>query len=242
MARLPHVIITCAFEEEFDRQLVPRGPVYFLDQRIPNAVARAGGLPLTLAPVDDPVVLDGWLDIADALFVTGGAGVVKLLTADSAKHGRRVRRQRLERRLIAGALDRGMPVLGACHGAMLINRVFGGTDAVCNDAHYQDLPADIPSHPIRLSAGSWLAHIVGETEILVNSFHSVGLARPGTGLQPAAHSPEGFVEAVEAEDDRFILGLQFHPELMPDALWSCRIFAALVAAARTYSEASRVTI
>ena len=49
----------------------------------------------------------------------------------------------------------------------------------------------------------------------VNSRHHQAVAEPGDGLSVVARAADGVVEAIEAETgDRFVLGVQWHPENM----------------------------
>ena len=50
----------------------------------------------------------------------------------------------------------------------------------------------------------------------VNSFHHQAVDKLGTGLRAIGYAEDGLIEAVELEnrDDRFILAIQWHPEMM----------------------------
>ena len=50
----------------------------------------------------------------------------------------------------------------------------------------------------------------------VNSFHHQALKQVAKGLRVVATAPDGIIEAVENEDGAFIIGVQFHPEMMFD--------------------------
>jgi gamma-glutamyl-gamma-aminobutyrate hydrolase PuuD len=43
--------------------------------------------------------------------------------------------------------------------------------------------------------------------------HHQSVKRVGEGLVVSAVAPDGVVEAVEAEGDRFMVGVQWHPEV-----------------------------
>jgi putative glutamine amidotransferase len=80
---------------------------------------------------------------------------------------------------------------------------------------------------VRMRPGSLAYRILGP-EVEVNSYHHQGVADPGSAV-PVGWCPEDdLIEVVEFPDRRFALGVQWHPEDMPDR----RLFAALVAAAR----------
>ena len=53
-----------------------------------------------------------------------------------------------------------------------------------------------------------------------------------SGLKPVATAPDGLVEAVEVMDARFALGVQWHPECLPDSIPMQRLFKAFVGACR----------
>jgi len=83
-------------------------------------------------------------------------------------------------------------------------------------------------------AGSRLAQVLGTTDLRVNSMHHQAVKAVGRGLVPVAFAPDTIIEGVELEEpDRFILGVQWHPEELTDRDPSARrLFSALVAACR----------
>jgi putative glutamine amidotransferase len=90
----------------------------------------------------------------------------------------------------------------------------------------------VGTHPVRYAPGSLIAEIMdGDTE--VNAYHHQGVADPGR-LRPTAWAADGVIEAVEDPSRRFVLGVQWHPEVANDV----RPFAALAAACA--AQAARV--
>lgn len=68
-------------------------------------------------------------------------------------------------------------------------------------------------HNITIDNTSLLYEILGKTKIEVNSRHSYAL--PHThDLFVSARSDDGVIEAIERKDKDFILGVQWHPEIM----------------------------
>ena len=137
-------------------------------------------------------------------------------------------RDDMELRLIAEALKVGIPILGICRGAQMLNVAFGGT-----------LVQDIGDghtglrHAVRFEEGSKLAAIARPET--VNSRHHQAIDRLGEGLCIAARSAEdGVVEGIEAVDRPFVLAVQWHPEdLAVDGEREARaLFAAFAAALR----------
>jgi putative glutamine amidotransferase len=67
----------------------------------------------------------------------------------------------------------------------------------------------------------------------VNSLHHQAVKDVADGLAAVARTPDGLIEALEAEDHPFALGVQWHPEelALQDAR-SQRLFDAFVEACR----------
>jgi putative glutamine amidotransferase len=198
-----------------------------------QSVHRSGGRAVLITP-DDPDV--DVLDHLDGLILTGGSDV------DPARYGEaphpqtivKPGRDDLEFLLLAGALERDLPVLAICRGFELLAVAYGGRlhqhlpDVL---GHTDHRPVNGPSkygeHPVRLEAGTRCHKILGD-EVVVNSFHHQGIADWGR-LTPAgwvseATLPGGLLEAAEDPAHRFVLGVQWHPEELTDP----RLFDALV--------------
>ena len=63
-----------------------------------------------------------------------------------------------------------------------------------------------------IQEGSKLAEILGVQDAFVNSMHHQGILEIGHGLSVAAFGEDGLVEAVEAPNLSFLIGVQWHPE------------------------------
>ena len=126
------------------------------------------------------------------------------------------------------------PVLGICRGIQFLNAALGGSlyqdipsqhpSAV---EHHQSPPYDQPSHEVTLVQGSPLQTLLGQEELLVNSYHHQAVKRLADGLEVMAWSEDGLVEAVWKPDQRFLWAVQWHPEFsFRTEEASRRIFAA----------------
>jgi len=96
-------------------------------------------------------------------------------------------------------------------------------------------------HDVEIRCGRILAGLFGKTRISVNTNHHQA-AHPdhvGAGLQPVALTDDGVIEALEADDDRWVLGVQWHPERIRDGQHREKVFGALLDAAREYRNKKR---
>ncbi|WP_018935929.1 gamma-glutamyl-gamma-aminobutyrate hydrolase family protein [Thioalkalivibrio sp. ALJ24] len=143
-------------------------------------------------------------------------------------------RDRMEKALIHHALDEHLPILGICRGMQLINVVRGGSLHRDLAAFYAETPnarSLLPVKRVRLDPHSRLAAILGDPPLHVNALHDQAVDRLGQGLNVAGREPSRVVQAIETEQD-FCIGVQWHPEYLPQKTRHQRLFRALVTAAR----------
>jgi putative glutamine amidotransferase len=146
-------------------------------------------------------------------------------------------RDRLEKALIGRALDQHRPVLGICRGMQLINVVLGGTLNRNLDAFYVETPKSrslLPVKRIALKPGSLLEQVFDRAELWVNALHNQAVNGLGRKLRVAACEPAGVIQAIEATAG-WCVGVQWHPEYLPQKKVQQRLFRALVEAARQKS-------
>jgi len=148
-------------------------------------------------------------------------------------------RDALENGLIAAALDRGMPLFGICRGMQLINVACGGSLHQSLQGLYEERPtirSVLPRKKIRVAPATRLHALLGGDSCRVNALHNQAIARLGAGLCEAAHEHSGVVQAIERTVGPWLLGVQWHPEYLPQRPEQRALFAALVTAARAYDE------
>ncbi len=213
-----------------------------------DAVRGAGGVPWVvplLPPGDvDEHVVAACLDHMDGLLLSGGVDVAPRHFNEEPQPGLESispERDELELALAREALRRDMPVLAICRGMQVLNIAAGGDvyqdlagqlDNVLQ--HQQKAPRWHAAHSISVAADTLLHEILrpGEGDVWVNTLHHQAIRTTAPGFVVAARAPDGVVEAMESSGHRFILAVQWHPELMYMHQKNMRrVFSALIEAA-----------
>jgi putative glutamine amidotransferase len=197
-------------------------------------VVRAGGAPLLVPP---GAGVEETLDVVDGLVFSGGSDLdPSLYGAEPHRETNGIVRERddFELGLMRAALERDVPVLAICRGSQVLNVALGGDleqhvpDRVGTDVH-KEVNGVFAEHDVSVLDDTRLGSLLGDRHG-VKSHHHQGFGRLGDGLREAARAADGTVEAVEAPDRRFALGVLWHPEAGDDG----SLFAALVEEAREY--------
>ncbi|PAU92817.1 gamma-glutamyl-gamma-aminobutyrate hydrolase [Aliifodinibius salipaludis] len=157
----------------------------------------------------------------------------KILSASSADIDNN--RDELEFGLIKQAVDKKIPILGICRGAQLLNIHFGGTLEQDITSYYTEVPrvhSVWPKKRVEVDENSMLYDILTFRKVWVNALHHQAVDELGKNLAVVAKEENGIVQAIEHTDRDFILGVQWHPEYMPQIPAQRRIFEQLVTEAR----------
>lgn len=142
-------------------------------------------------------------------------------------------RDAFEKRVLEKVLATGLPVLGICRGAQLLNVVLGGNlhqDIRTMRRKTSNRRTPFARKTLLVQPQTRLHKILGSERCRINSLHYQAINRLGKGLRVAARDLDGLVQAVEGEG--FRLGVQWHPEYLPLRRPQRRLFKALVDAAR----------
>lgn len=200
--------------------------ILYSDKATAMLLQRHGAIPIYMPslPKVDEKVIDEMLSLADGVLLTGQhANVNPLYYGEDpvALFGRiDDERDRTEILLVQKAYERGLPIFAICKGAGTVNVALGGTI-------YQDIAKQLDiNHEVRktnrsnltrrvvVEQDSLLYDIFQKDEIDVNCSHSEAAKELATGLRATARSRDGIVEVYESSDPKkFVMALQFHPEL-----------------------------
>lgn len=215
-----------------------------------RAVNGTGAIPLVIPPIM-PGAITRILKTIDGLFMSGGPDIDPILydrarnenngpmfpMIDSFQYG-----------LMREADAMGMPIFTVCRGTQMLNVSRDG-------ALYQDIPEDFPDSQImhaQQEDGAFVAHdvkIVPDTKLhsvlgiettSVNSFHHQAVERLGRNLVASAYAEDGVIEAIEATDRDFMIGVQWHAESLVHAEdQQSRLYQGLVDAAEKWVDGGR---
>ena len=144
-------------------------------------------------------------------------------------------RDALELALIARAETADLPVLGICRGAQLLNIHAGGTLHQDLSGFYSERPdrwTVFPRKAVTIAPDSRLETTLGRARCEVNSLHRQAVDALGADLAVVARDERGVVQGIEHSSRRFWIGVQWHPEYLPQAPEQRRLFVGLVDAAR----------
>ena len=75
-------------------------------------------------------------------------------------------------------------------------------------------PYDRPVHKVTVKEETLLADIIGAGEHGVNSYHHQAVKDLAPKAEAMAYSEDGLVEAIAVPDKTFIVGVQWHPEIL----------------------------
>ncbi len=203
-----------------------------------RAVVQAGGTPILLPCVNEPAILNRYLMLVNGLILTGGSDVAPSAFGEEPVLGTGKvysARDDFELELVRGVLAKNLPVLGICRGAQVVNIAFGGDiyqDIYSQVAgvleHNQKVQRDKSWHTVEICSKGLISKIITGNSARVNSFHHQAIRKPATGFSVAARAKDGIIEAIEAMDYRFAVGVQWHPEAMLHDTNSRNLFAALI--------------
>lgn len=199
---------------------------FSINEKYTGMLRAAGGFPIIADYGGD---ISDYIEIISGIVLSGGGDIapeflyepLNPLAADIHPQ-----RDSFEVKAVSAAVRLGIPLLGICRGAQIINAALGGRTEQHIDGHIQQLSREKTSHKVYIKKDSRLYDILGCTSIEVNSFHHQAVKAAAKGIKASAFSPDGIIEAVEGD---MLLGVQWHPEALND-IHSQKIFRAFISA------------
>lgn len=225
-----------------------------------KAIEKAGGIPVIIPVYNYKNNIENITDMLDGLLFAGGSDI-------HPKHygelmGSKIGpispgRDEHELNLAKNVIEKSeMPVLGICRGYQLLN-------VACGGKLYQDLyqvplelknnldinhsmygsPKYNPVHKVEINKNSKFYEILNKKFIEVNSYHHQAIKDVADVFNVAIVAPDGIVEAIELKGDRFVLGTQWHPEMMIEHYdEQFLIFKAFVDASMKYKMSTKFLV
>lgn len=188
------------------------------------SIARAKGIPFMMPICIDEEIIEGMVRSVDGVIISGGVDVHPFkYNEEPHPHIGTISKERddLDFNVMKYALKMNKPILGICRGIQVINVYFGGTliqdipsERNTNIKHSQSAPSYVPTHKVNISKDSLIYNILGEKNE-VNSFHHQSVGTLAKDFKVSATASDDIIEAMEYKGkEAFILGIQWHPELL----------------------------
>ena len=189
-----------------------------------DLIIKSGGIPVMLSFTDDEESVKEIAERFDGFVFTGGDDI-----APSYYNQQKIeqcgeecaKRDSLEFALFAEAVKTDKPILGICRGMQFLNVALGGT--LYQDLptqwkgdvlHRQPAPFDALTHEVKVDKDSLLYEITGTDSFMVNTLHHQAVAEIAPSLKVCATTDDGLAEAVYAPEKAFLMGVQWHPEMI----------------------------
>ena len=192
--------------------------ILYLGEKIRRTIQKAGGFVLPIVQVQDVDYydthfnefseltdkekneIDEYLNMVDGVVFPGG---YKITPYDVY--------------LLKRCIERDIPTLGICLGMQLMSCYGEDFKVYPNDSyinHFQESDFGF-SHKVFIDKKSKLYEILGEEEIMVNSFHRYHVSVHNSYVVSAT-CEDGYIEGIELPSKTFHVGVQWHPEISYD--------------------------
>lgn len=221
---------------------------WVMNHRYFTALTFVGAAPVMIPLLaNDEDSLRSMYDRLDGIFLAGGVDVDPTAYKEDKLDvcGRTdPDRDTVELMLAKWAIEDGKPLLGVCRGMQVINVACGGS--LIQDVEHesprflkhdyfptQGFARDFLAHDATVKSGTTLESIFQSENIQVNSMHHQGIKRLGDGLIASVNAPDGLIEGLEGTSEDYLIGVQWHPEMLVETdPGTRRLFESFVEAAR----------
>ena len=202
---------------------------FYLGRDYSEAVEAAGGLPVHLPLIPDKEFVRSVVAELDGILLPGCDSDVDPAYYGEDPHPKLGRvipeKDETDLLVLAEAERLRLPVLAICYGIQVLNISRGGSliqdiEAQIENCikHEQGKPMARNSHDIKIDPDNLLFELTGEGDasvaLKVNSHHHQAIRKTGRNLKAIAWANDGIIEAIQdSRPERFVLGVQWHPEL-----------------------------
>lgn len=221
MGNRPRIGITMRLEMPTSR--------FYLGRDYSEAVEAAGGIPVHIGLIPKAGYIAELLSELDGVLLPGSNTDVDPHYYGQEPHHRLgtviPEKDETDRLVLAEAERLNLPILGICFGMQALNVWRGGsliqdieTQIKGSHKHEQGSPPHRNSHGLKIAKGSILSGLpavkTAKGGVRVNSSHHQAVDKLGKYLRATAWALDGVIECIEdTRKDRFVLGVQWHPEL-----------------------------
>ncbi len=214
----PIIAVTALYDDE-------KESIWMLQEYL-DAIIDSGGTPVILPLIDDKEDIENLVKRFDGFLLTGGQDInPKNYNDKKLEHCGEVNddRDTMEGILIQKILKVDKPILAICRGFQLLNSYLGGNlfqdisiekNNGKGSIHRQEKPYTNPVHKVNIIQDSMLYNIIKKEEIMVNSMHHQAIKRTASNIKVAGITEDNIIESIYLEDKKFVLGVQWHPELL----------------------------
>ncbi|OLR26830.1 gamma-glutamyl-gamma-aminobutyrate hydrolase family protein [Bacillus cereus] len=196
----------------------------YVNEDYVNSVLQNGGIPFIIPVHTNMEVIKKQISLIDGLILSGGHDVSPFSYNEEPQQKLGdifPERDYFDFSLIKIAKNKNIPILGICRGAQIINVYHGGTmyqdlSYMEGDTlkHWQVHTPELATHSIYIKKYSMLHSILGEEKLAVNSFHHQTIKEVPSNFEIVATAKDSVIEAIECKDYAFLLGIQWHPEML----------------------------
>ena len=189
-----------------------------------DLIIKNGGVPVMLSFTDDAASVEEIAQRFDGFVFTGGDDIAPSYynQEKTEQCGEPCeKRDSLEFALFKEVEKTDKPVLGICRGMQFLNVALGGTlyqdlptQWKSDVLHRQPAPFDALTHEVKVEKDSLLYEITNTESFMVNTLHHQAVAEIAPALKVCATTADGLAEAVYAPEKAFLLGVQWHPEMI----------------------------
>lgn len=203
---------------------------FYLGRDYAEAVECFGAIPVLIPLIPEKSYIENLCESLDGILLPGNDSDVDPLIYGEEPHknlGNVIpEKDRTDLLILEKADKLNLPVLAICYGMQILNVYRGGSliqdiDSQIENSikHEQGQPLERNSHSLKIQQKTKLVRLITKNKLKmdnfkVNSHHHQSVKSIGENLSANAFATDGVIEGIEDDrKDRFVLGVQWHPEL-----------------------------